>query len=135
MGNSPSGGCDASSTTCLGSQGGCVVSHDGNGFSISGTKDGFVVSGGPYGTVDTGSKSVDSHAYLNVLSANKNAPVTEHVHTADLMVSSACDTIRGDSSCTEMRVNAGHFNSHSHNPTPCRDISVNPFYGGESHTR
>lgn len=136
MGNEPSrDSCAASSTNCAGNQVGFVVAHDGHDFSITGTKDGFIVAGGPYGTVDTGSKSVDSHAYLNTLSAQARAHVTEHVHAAALAVSAITDTIRGDSACTEARAHDGQFNSHTHHPTPVRDVSVSPFYGGVCHTR
>lgn len=138
MGNSESGGCDSSSTECFGGRGIAVISHDGNGFSIQASSDGFTISGGPYADVNTRSNSIDSHGYLTNMVSDMKSPVTEHVHTSSLAISAITDSI--DGGCrTQMRADAGQFNHHIHNPINVNRISIetssNPFYGGECNTK
>lgn len=128
---SSSGGCDASPTTCMSdgnsgrSSNGFTVAHDGAAFTIAGGPSGFSVSGGPYADAHTDSTAVDSGAYVHNMAADARAPVTESTHHGSFMVSMASDVLRGDGpACSEMRAEAGHFHSHTHDPQPLRSITI-----------
>lgn len=82
-------------------------------------------SDGRYADTSGRDNGVSSDRHVYNMNADRTAPITEHTHKGSLAMSAAVDlAIGGGPDGTSMRHDAGHFHSHTHNPTGVSSLSI-----------